>query len=115
MYSCIFYKDMIYHLTKLVSGSASLAQVHRAVLRSSNREVAVKVQHSTVQEHSKIDTIVIEVDTSRTIMLRFMLINSSFENAFFIPITLFRIQSSLYYSFLPKHWTKSFLNLSSIG
>jgi len=41
-------------------GSASLAQVHRAVLRSSNREVAVKVQHSTVQEHSKIDTIVIE-------------------------------------------------------
>ncbi|KAL5272199.1 hypothetical protein ACHWQZ_G000429 [Mnemiopsis leidyi] len=41
-------------------GSASLAQVHRAVLRSSNKEVAVKVQHSTVQEHSKIDTIVIE-------------------------------------------------------
>ncbi|XP_063692670.1 aarF domain-containing protein kinase 1-like [Bolinopsis microptera] len=41
-------------------GSASLAQVHRAVLRSSNKEVAVKVQHSTVHEHSKIDTVVIE-------------------------------------------------------
>lgn len=41
-------------------GSASLAQVHRAVLRDSNKEVAVKVQHITVQEHSKIDTITIE-------------------------------------------------------
>ena len=41
-------------------GSASLAQVHRAVIRESNREVAVKVQHSAVQEHSKIDTVTIE-------------------------------------------------------
>ena len=49
------------NLNKPNTGSASLAQVHRAVLRSSNKEVAVKVQHSTVHEHSKIDTVVIEV------------------------------------------------------
>ena len=41
------------------SGSASLAQVHRAVLHS-GKEVAVKVQHSTVQGHSKVDTVTIE-------------------------------------------------------
>jgi len=40
-------------------GSASLAQVHRAVLHS-GKEVAVKVQHSTVQGHSKVDTVTIE-------------------------------------------------------
>ena len=42
-------------------GSASLAQVHRATLRSSDgdsegeREVAVKVQHLKVKQHSMVD------------------------------------------------------------
>ena len=36
-------------------GSASLAQVHRATLRSDGREVAVKVQHLKVKQHSFID------------------------------------------------------------
>ena len=39
-----------------------LIQVHRAVLKSSGKEVAVKVQHAAVQEHSKVDTITIEVN-----------------------------------------------------
>ena len=40
-------------------GSASLAQVHRATLRSDDpegqREVAVKVQHLKVKQHSMVD------------------------------------------------------------
>ena len=41
-------------------GSASLAQVHRATLRSESdsgreREVAVKVQHLKVKQHSMVD------------------------------------------------------------
>ena len=35
-------------------GAASLAQVHRALLKD-GREVAVKVQHPSVKEHSDID------------------------------------------------------------
>ena len=33
-------------------GTASLAQVHRAKLKDSNQEVAVKVQHRYVKNHS---------------------------------------------------------------
>jgi len=36
-------------------GVASLAQVHRATLRDSNREVAVKIQHPGVARYSAID------------------------------------------------------------
>ena len=41
-------------------GVASLAQVHRAVLKESGREVAVKLQHPTLKEFSTID-----LDTTR--------------------------------------------------
>ena len=37
-------------------GVASLAQVHRATLRASNRDVAVKIQHPEVARYSVIDT-----------------------------------------------------------
>jgi aarF domain-containing kinase len=37
-------------------GVASLAQVHRATLRESNRPVAVKIQHPDVARYSTIDT-----------------------------------------------------------
>jgi len=36
-------------------GSASLAQVHRATLKENGQEVAVKVQHRFVKEHSFVD------------------------------------------------------------
>jgi aarF domain-containing kinase len=38
-------------------GVASLAQVHRARLRDSNREVAVKIQHPDVARYSTIDIV----------------------------------------------------------
>ena len=46
-------------------GSASLAQVHRATLRSESdsggeREVAVKVQHLKVKQHSMVDMYTME-------------------------------------------------------
>ncbi len=36
-------------------GTASLAQVHRATLKSNGKEVAVKVQHLKVKQHSYVD------------------------------------------------------------
>lgn len=42
-------------------GSASLAQVYRAVLRKNNEEVAVKVQHIHVKPRSWADIKTIEV------------------------------------------------------
>lgn len=41
-------------------GSASLAQVYRAVLRKNNKEVAVKVQHIHVKPRSWADIKTIE-------------------------------------------------------
>lgn len=38
-------------------GVASLAQVHRATLRDSNRDVAVKIQHPEVARYSAIDIV----------------------------------------------------------
>ena len=43
-----------------VSGSASLAQVHKAVLKD-GRTVAVKVQHKNIQDHSSSDVKTMEV------------------------------------------------------
>ncbi|KAJ2077865.1 hypothetical protein H4R24_004861 [Coemansia sp. RSA 988] len=42
-------------------GVASLAQVHRAVLRDTGEEVAVKVQHPTVRKYSDIDIATVSV------------------------------------------------------
>lgn len=44
-------------------GAASLAQVHKAVLRD-GRTVAIKVQHPKVQRQSSKDILVIEVSLS---------------------------------------------------
>lgn len=42
-------------------GAASLAQVHKAKLRSTGEKVAIKVQHSYVRGDAKIDIAIIEV------------------------------------------------------
>jgi len=42
-------------------GAASLAQVHKAKLRSTGENVAIKVQHSYVGGDAKIDIAIIEV------------------------------------------------------
>lgn len=42
-------------------GAASLAQVHKAKLRSTGEDVAIKVQHSYVRGDAKIDIAIIEV------------------------------------------------------
>lgn len=42
-------------------GAASLAQVHKAKLRSTGENVAIKVQHSYVRGDAKIDIAIIEV------------------------------------------------------
>lgn len=42
-------------------GAASLAQVHKAKLRSTGEDVAIKVQHSYVRGDAKIDITIIEV------------------------------------------------------
>lgn len=42
-------------------GAASLAQVHKAKLRATGEDVAIKVQHSYVRGDAKIDITIIEV------------------------------------------------------
>ena len=42
-------------------GVASLAQVHRAVLSSTNEEVAVKLQHPHLAEFCEVDMEMVEV------------------------------------------------------
>ncbi|KAJ1972154.1 hypothetical protein H4R35_004833 [Dimargaris xerosporica] len=47
--------DLFTEFDPLPLGIASLAQVHRAVLRSNGREVAVKIQHPYLDEFAKVD------------------------------------------------------------
>ena len=45
-------EDLFSEFDERPLGTASLAQVHRAKLKDSNQEVAVKVQHRYVKNHS---------------------------------------------------------------
>ncbi|ORX68583.1 ABC1-domain-containing protein [Linderina pennispora] len=53
--------DMFSEFDPTPIGVASLAQVHRAVLRSTGQPVAVKVQHPTVRKYSDIDIATVSV------------------------------------------------------
>ncbi|KAJ2004578.1 hypothetical protein GGI04_002561 [Coemansia thaxteri] len=64
----VVYRDLGQHVAELFSefdpapiGVASLAQVHRAVLRETGEEVAVKVQHPMVRTYSDIDIATVSV------------------------------------------------------
>ncbi|KAJ2799616.1 hypothetical protein H4R20_004366 [Coemansia guatemalensis] len=67
-------------------GVASLAQVHRAVLRDTGEEVAVKVQHPTVRKYSDIDI--------ATVSVMFEFIHSVFPNFKFMWLST-EMKSSL--------------------
>lgn len=49
------FDEMFSEFDAIPIGVASLAQVHRARLRGSNKEVAVKVQHPFVEEFARVD------------------------------------------------------------
>lgn len=51
-------EDIFSSFDKEPIAAASLAQVHRAVLRSNNQEVAVKIQFPTLKLQTKYDMIV---------------------------------------------------------
>ena len=54
------YTDMFDEIDEMPIGSASLAQVHRAVLKT-GEEVAVKIQYPFIRSYTKKDLIVCEV------------------------------------------------------
>ncbi|KAJ2040679.1 hypothetical protein GGI08_001899 [Coemansia sp. S2] len=64
----VIFRDFGQHINEMFSnfdpepiGVASLAQVHRAVLRETGEEVAVKVQHPMVRTYSDIDIATVSV------------------------------------------------------
>merc|ERR1712111_202382 len=48
-------EDMFDDFDEEPLGTASLAQVHKALLKDSGQEVAIKVQHRFVKNHSFVD------------------------------------------------------------
>lgn len=61
IYLCLKADKIFSEIDPVPLGAASLAQVHKAKLRSTGENVAVKVQHSYVREDAKIDIAIIEV------------------------------------------------------
>lgn len=61
IYLCFKADKIFSEIDPVPLGAASLAQVHKAKLRSTGENVAVKVQHSYVREDAKIDIAIIEV------------------------------------------------------
>lgn len=60
---CLKANKIFSEIDPIPLGAASLAQVHKAKLRSTGEDVAIKVQHSYVREDAKIDIAIIEVST----------------------------------------------------
>lgn len=54
-------EDMFSEIDEKPVASASLAQVHRAVLKSDGREVAVKLQYPQLKVQTKIDLFVLKI------------------------------------------------------